>query len=97
MGKLKDLAAKNPSSNWKEKVVFRKENKEWLKSSRKIALCILDALDDKGWNQNDLANTLSLTPQQVGQMVKGEFDFNLSTISQLERALDIDLHAVRDL
>ncbi|MEB2780015.1 helix-turn-helix transcriptional regulator [Algoriphagus sp. C2-6-M1] len=91
MGNLKDLAAKNPSSNWKDKVVFRKENKVWLKSSRKIAWCILDALDDKGWNQKDLAKALSVTPKQVGQMVKGEFDFNLSTISKLERVLAIDL------
>lgn len=91
MDKLENLAAKNPPSNWKEKVIYRKENKAWLKQSSRISLRILDALDDKGWNKTDLAQALGITPELVNKYVKGECDFNLSTISQLEKALGVEL------
>ncbi|PZX57024.1 helix-turn-helix protein [Algoriphagus ratkowskyi] len=92
--KLKNLAAKNPTSNWKEKVAFRKENKAWLKKSTRVALRILDALDDKDWSQADLARELGVTRQQVSKLVKGQSDFKFSTVSQLEKVLDIQLQAI---
>lgn len=92
--KLKNLAAKNPTSNWKEKVAFRKENKAWLKKSTRVALRILDALDDKGWSQADLARELGVTRQQVSKLVKGKSDFKFSTVSQLEKVLEIQLQAI---
>lgn len=92
--KLKNLAAENPASNWKEKVAFRKENKAWLKKSTRISLRILDALDDKDWNQTDLANALGVSRQQVSKFVKGGNDFQLSTIVKLEEVLGIQLQAI---
>ncbi|MDR7130175.1 transcriptional regulator with XRE-family HTH domain [Algoriphagus sp. 4150] len=92
--KLKNLAAKNPPSNWKEKVAYRKENKAWLKKSTRIALRILDALDDKGWKQTDLAKALGVTRQQISKLVKGQNDYKLSTITQLEKVLKIQLQAI---
>lgn len=92
--KIKNLAANNPTSNWREKVAFRKENKAWLKKSSRIALRILDALDDRGWNQSDLAKALGVTRQQISKLVKGQNDFKLSTITQLEKALEIRLQAI---
>ncbi|WP_075351244.1 helix-turn-helix domain-containing protein [Algoriphagus marinus] len=92
--KLKNLAAKNPTSNWKEKVAFRKENKAWIKKATRIALRILDALDDKGWNQTDLAKALGVTRQQVSKLVKGQNDYKLSTLTQLEKVLEIQLQAI---
>lgn len=89
--KLKNLAAEHPVSNWKEKVAFRKENKAWLKKSTQISLRILDALDDKGWNQTDLATALGVSRQQVSKLVKGQNDYKLSTIAKLEEILRIEL------
>lgn len=89
--KIKSLAAQNLPSNWREKVAFRKENKAWLKKSIQISLRILDALDDKGWNQTDLANALGVSRQQVSKLVKGDNDFKLSTIAKLEEILGIEL------
>ena len=92
--KLKKLAAENPATSWKEKVAFRKENKAWLKKSTRISLRILDALEDKGWNQTDLAKALDVTRQQVSKLVKGGNDFKLSTITKLEEVLGIQLLAI---
>lgn len=91
---LKKLAAQSPASGWKEKVAFRKENKAWLKKSTRIALRILEALEEKGLNQTDLAKKLGVSRQQVSKLVKGQNDFKLSTISQLEKALGIQLQAI---
>ncbi|MDP2040001.1 MAG: helix-turn-helix transcriptional regulator [Algoriphagus sp.] len=92
--KLKNLAANNPTSNWKDKVAYRKENKAWIKKSTRISLRILDALDDKGWNQSDLANALDVSRQQISKLVKGQNDYKLSTITQLEKVLEIQLQAI---
>jgi len=92
--KLKNLAAKNPASGWKEKVAFRIANKAWLKKSTRISLRILDAIDDKGWNQTDLAKALEVSRQQVSKLLKGRNDFKLSTIVKLEEVLGIQLQAI---
>lgn len=92
--KLKNLAAENPASGWKEKVVFRKENKEWLRKSTRISLRVLDALDEKGWNQTDLAQALGVSRQQVSKMLRGENDFQLSTIKKLEEVLCIQIQVI---
>ncbi|MBS9525541.1 helix-turn-helix transcriptional regulator [Litoribacter ruber] len=89
--KLKSLAEKEPSSNWKEKVSFRKENKAWLKKSVQISLRILDVLETKGWTQAQLAHELGVSPQQVSKYLHGENDFKLSTLAKIEDALGIEL------
>jgi plasmid maintenance system antidote protein VapI len=54
----------------------------------------LDTLDEKGWNQSDLAQALGVSRQQVSKMLKGENDFQLSTISRLEEVLGIELQVI---
>ncbi|WP_051260914.1 helix-turn-helix transcriptional regulator [Algoriphagus marincola] len=92
--KLKNLATENPASGWKEKVKYRSQNKAWIKKSTRISLRILDALDENGWNQTDLAKALGVSRQLVSKMVKGPNDFQLSTISKLEEVLGIQLQAI---
>lgn len=92
--KIKALASENPVSNWKEKVEFRKANKSSVKQSAKVALRILDALEEKGWSQADLAKALEVTPQQVSKLVKGQSDFKLSTIEKLEKVFEMKILAI---
>ena len=74
-----------------EKVAWRKANKVWLRKSADIALRILDALEDLGWNKARLAEEMGVSPQQVSKYVKGEENFKLETICNLEKALGVDL------
>ncbi|MCH7400339.1 helix-turn-helix transcriptional regulator [Belliella kenyensis] len=92
--KIKAIASENPTSKWKEKVAFRKANKATLRQAAKVALRLLDALEEKGWSQAQLARELEVTPQQVSKWVKGEGDFKFSTIDKLEKVLGITMHAV---
>jgi ribosome-binding protein aMBF1 (putative translation factor) len=48
-----------------EKVVWRKANQDWIRKSTDIALSIMDALDDLGWNKVRLAKEIGVSPQQV--------------------------------
>lgn len=92
--KLKKLATESPKSDWKEHIEFRKANKGWLKKSGRVALRILDTLDDKGWSQAELARQLKVSPQQVTKYLKGQSDFKFSTIDKLEKVLGIQLQAI---
>lgn len=92
--KIKALASEHPASKWKEKVEFRKANKATLRQAAKVALRLLDALEEKGWSQAQLAKALEVTPQQVSKLVKGQSDFKFSTIEKLEKVLGIKLHVV---
>lgn len=87
---IKDFSIQSPE-NWMEKVAWRKANKAWLRKSADIALRILDALDDLGWNKARLAKEMGVSPQQVSKYVKGEENFKLETICKLEKVLGIEL------
>lgn len=92
--KIEETLAKSPSSSWKDKVEWRRVNKDWLRKSSAIAFRILDALDDMGWKQARLAKELGVSAQQVSKYVKGEENFKLETLCKLEKALGIELVTV---
>ena len=87
---IKDISI--PShENWMEDVAWRKANKAWLRKSAAIALRILDALDDLNWKKAKLAQEMGVSPQQVSKYVKGEENFKLETLCNLEKVLGIEL------
>lgn len=83
--------AKPVSENVKAEAAFRKENKEWLRKSAKIALAVRRALRLQGMSQQDLAAKMGLSPQYVGRILKGQENLTLETISKLEAAIDMPL------
>ncbi|GEP95352.1 helix-turn-helix transcriptional regulator [Chitinophaga cymbidii] len=86
--KLEKIASGKPS-NWMEQARFRRENKAWLKKSAIIALRVLKALKAQGLTQKDLAEKMSVSPQQINKIVKGHENLTLETITNLEKALGI--------
>ena len=89
--KIADLVSESSQSSWKEKVAWRKANKAWLRKSAAIALRILDALEELNWNKAKLAQEMGVSPQQVSKYVKGEENFKLETLCNLEKVLGIAL------
>jgi transcriptional regulator with XRE-family HTH domain len=87
---IKAISIKS-SENWTEKVVWRKANQDWIRKSTDIALSIMDALDDLGWNKARLAKEMGVSPQQVSNYVRGEENFKLETICKLEKVLGVQL------
>ncbi len=87
---IKDISI--PShENWMEDVAWRKANKAWLRKSAAIALRILDALDELNWKKAKLAHEMGVSPQQVSKYVKGDENFKLETLCNLEKVLGIEL------
>jgi ribosome-binding protein aMBF1 (putative translation factor) len=85
------LANATPSYQWKEREDYRKENRTKLRKSMDVALTILDILEDRNMSQQDLANKLSVTRQQVSKILKGQENMTFETIDKLEKGLGIEL------
>lgn len=92
--KIREIASQSPKSDWKKQVEYRRANKSWLKKSAEIALRVLDALEDKGWNQAKLAEALGVSAQQVSKIVRGRENFTLETLEKLETVLEVELCTV---
>lgn len=93
--KLKSIAVKD--TTWREKAIWRQENREWLDRAAKIAVKILSTLrtnrseGKSPSTQKELAEILNVTPQQVNKIVKGGENLTLETITRLEIALGVNL------
>lgn len=79
------------TEDWIAGVEWRRANKFWIRKSADIALRILDALDDLGWNKARLAKEIGVSPQQVSKYVRGEENFKLETLCKLEQVLGVEL------
>ncbi len=88
--KLNALTSGNVS-NWEAKAKKRLANKSWLKYSRKIALKINVFLKENKIKQKELAEMLSVSPQQVSKIIKGRENLTLETIAKIEDCLHISL------
>lgn len=88
--KLSKLASDQPS-DWKAKAKYRRDNREWLKWSAAIALKVLDALNEQGLTQKDLAERMGVSPQQINKIVGGQENLTLQTIIHLELLLGIHI------
>lgn len=86
--KLKSAVSSEPSK-WREKAEYRRANKHWLKYSTQVAMIVLNELERRELSQSDLARIMGVTPQLVSRLVKGGENLTLSTIGQLEKALNI--------
>lgn len=59
-------------------------------TAKKIAFKVFYELKNKGLTQQDLAESLKVSPQNISKILKGD-DFKLSTLIRLEEALLINL------
>ena len=92
--KLNALKSYTPSE-WREKAQWRRENREWLKKSREIALAVLNAISNNPvMTQKELARQMGVSPQYVSKILKGEENLSLQTITKLESILEIELISV---
>ena len=79
---------RSPSpSKWRERGVYRMENKAWLRYSQAIAMIVLDAMEDTGLTQKALAEKMGCSQQYVSKILKGQENMSLETISKLESVL----------
>lgn len=83
-------------SQWKEKAKWIVENHSWLEKSRKVAIAILQKMDELNISQKELATKMGVTPQYICKALKGTENLSLNTIDNFEKALDTKLIFIRE-
>lgn len=68
---------------------WRKENEVWLKWSRKIAMTIVDYMQENGLSRTDIAEKMGVSPQYVSRILSGNTNFSFKSIAEIERKLGI--------
>lgn len=86
--KLREHASSTPSA-WREEAEERIANKTWLRYSQKIAMMMLEKMEQLGMNQKQLAERMNCSQQYVSRILKGKENLSLETLSKIEDALDI--------
>ncbi len=93
--KLKQISEAAPS-DWREQAQWRKDNRDWLRKSGRIAVAVLEAIDaNPEMSQAKLAEKMGVTKQYISKIVKGQENLSLQTICKLEAALGITLVDVK--
>lgn len=88
--KLKGYSSSTPSK-WREKAIWRTENKAWLRYSQRIAMIMLDRMEELGLSQKSLAERMKCSQQYISRVLKGTENLSIETISKIETALEIEL------
>ncbi|MEZ4799163.1 MAG: helix-turn-helix transcriptional regulator [Flavobacteriales bacterium] len=83
-------------SPWTKAAAEWKANLHWIENSQKIALEILEILDQRNMSQKALASELNVSAQQVSKWLTGKENFTLETISNFEKALKVKIIEVLD-
>ena len=93
--KLQQISEPAPS-DWREQAQWRKDNRDWLRKSGRIAIAVLAAIDaDPKMSQKLLADKMGVSKQYISKIVKGQENLSLQTICKLEAALGITLVEVK--
>lgn len=94
MSKATEFLNNNQSatpSKWREAAEWRRKNENWLKYSRVITMKTMQAMDKQSVTQSILAKRMGCSQQYVSNLLKGNSNMTLETISRIETALNIDL------
>jgi len=79
-----------------EEIENRIKKHKSLQRSKLVAIRILSRLDELKMSQKELAEKLTVSPQQVNKWVKGNENFTFETIEKIENALGIELISVNE-
>lgn len=76
-------------SRFTENAQWRKENANWLRWSRQVALAIIDYMQANGLKRADLAKKLEVSPQYVSRLLSGTENLSFKSIANIEEKLGI--------
>ena len=74
-------------SKWREEAEWRRDNKEWLSISKRIAVMLLTYMKREHLTQSAMAERLGCSQQYVSKILKGTENLSLETLLKLESAI----------
>lgn len=78
-------------SKWRENAEWRVANKSWLRYSQRIAMMMLDKMEELGLTQKALAERMGCSQQYISRVLKGTENLSIETISKIETALELEI------
>ena len=78
-------------SHWREEAEYRRENKSWMRYSQRIAMAILDKMEQSHLTQKALAERMGCSQQYVSKILKGRENLSIETLAKIENALSMQL------
>lgn len=69
----------------------RIQNREMLRAAQRIALTVLERMDDLNWSKEQLAEKMGVSRQLISEIVSGQKDLSLSTRVKLESVLNTSI------
>ncbi len=78
-------------TKWRENAQWRLDNKDWLRYSQRIAMMMLDKMEELGLSQKLLAQKLGCSQQYISKVLKGSENLSIETISKIEKALGLPI------
>ncbi|MCH5176282.1 MAG: helix-turn-helix transcriptional regulator [Prevotellaceae bacterium] len=88
--RLKRHQSSTPS-RWREKAEYRLQNKSWLRHSQRIAMLMLDKMEEMSLTQKQLAEQMGCSQQYVSKVLKGQENLSLETMAKIEDCLNISI------
>ena len=90
ISKLNAHSSDTPSK-WRETAAWRNANKSWLRYSQRIAMMMLDKMEELGLTQKALAERMGCSQQYASRVLKGTENLSIETISKIESALELEI------
>lgn len=90
LDKLRQYQSPTPS-RWREEAEERRQNKQWLRHSQRIAIKVLSKMKEEGITQSQLAERMGCKQQYVSKILQGRENLSLDTVSKIEMSLKISL------
>lgn len=90
VSKLKEHQSATPSK-WRKNAEWRMANKSWLCYSQRIAMMMLDKMDELGLTQKQLSELMGCSQQYVSKVLKGQENLSLETLAKIEKCLQIPI------
>lgn len=88
--KMKRHRSQTPSK-WRQSASARRENAQWLRYSQRIAMLMLDSMDQKRMTQREVAQAMGCSQQYVSRVLKGTENLSIETIAKIETVLGINI------
>ena len=90
ISRLKQHQSATPSK-WRENAEWRMKNKSWLRYSQRIAMMMLDKMEEMNMTQKQLSEMMGCSQQYVSKVLKGQENLSLETITKIEGCLGIQI------
>lgn len=90
ISKLNQHRSDSPSK-WRDNAEWRLANKSWLRYSQRIAMIMLDRMDELDLTQKLLAERMGCSQQYISRVLKGTENLSIETISKIENALELEI------